>query len=134
MVIVVTMSRKLLVKELRSLPHRVSLGLRFRSFWVSGFLDVQRKNRPPLMLLMSVCLCLAKSWYVGSKCASHLSQSLCGKELICWIKTALIDMLDQNCSRQCCSLQLSVCCNAGLLLQLRYHGSISEKQAETWHF
>ena len=36
-------------------------------------------------------------------------------------------MLDQNC----CSLQLSVCCNAGLLLQLRYHGSISEKQAET---
>ena len=41
---------------------------------------------------MSVCLCLAKSWYVGSKPASHLSQSLSSKELICWIKTALIDM------------------------------------------
>ena len=27
---------------------------------------------------MSVCLCLAKSWYVGPKPASHLSQSLCG--------------------------------------------------------
>ena len=64
----------------------------------------------------------------------HPSQSLSGKELVCWIKTVPIDMLDQNCSRQCCSLQLSVCCNAGLLLQLRYHGSIREKHAETWHF
>ena len=30
---------------------------RFRSFWVSGFLDVQRKNRPPLMLLMLAWAC-----------------------------------------------------------------------------
>ena len=30
---------------------------RFRCFWVSGFVDVQRKNRPPLMLLMLVVCC-----------------------------------------------------------------------------
>ena len=40
-------------------------------------------------------------------CRLHMSQhdclSLSGKEFICWIKTALRDMLDQNCSRQCCS-------------------------------
>ena len=76
-------SRKLLVKELRSLPHRVSLGLsggggriggffplshlelgksglfwaRFRSYWVSGSLDVQKKNRPSVMLLMLAWAC-----------------------------------------------------------------------------
>ena len=30
---------------------------RFRSFWVSRFSDVQRKNRPPLMLLMLAWAC-----------------------------------------------------------------------------
>ena len=30
---------------------------RFRPFWVSGFLDVQRKKRPPLMLLMLAWAC-----------------------------------------------------------------------------
>ena len=83
-----------------------------------------------LGVLQHVCLAMfgEKVGMLGQNLL-HLSQSLSGKELICWIKTALIDMLDQNCSRQCCSLQLPVCCNAGLLLQLRYHGSISEKQA-----
>ena len=41
-------------------------------------------------------------------CRLHMSQhdclSLSGKEFICWIKSALRDMLDQNCSCQCCSL------------------------------
>ena len=41
---------------------------------------------------MSVCLCLAKSWSVGSK-PSHLSQSLYGNVFICWNKTPRIDML-----------------------------------------
>ena len=41
---------------------------------------------------MSVCLCLAKSWSVGSK-PSHLSQSLCGNVFVCWNKTPRIDML-----------------------------------------
>ena len=51
----------------------------------------------PLMLLML-------AW----ACRLHMSQHDClplsGKEFICWIKTALRDMLDQSCSRQCCSL------------------------------
>ena len=144
------------MKELRSLPHRVSLGLsggggegggggprfvgffgyppsgagqnpvakgaRFRSFWVSGFLDVQRKNRPPLMLLMLAWACrlmllmLVVSWprclgvsavmllmlvvvYVWRKVSMlgqnllDLSQSLSGKVFTCWNKTPLIDML-----------------------------------------
>ena len=130
-------SRKLLVKELRSLPHRVSLVLsgaggvrgggqklgffgyppsgagkkprcqrglfwaRFRSFRVSGFLDVQRKNRRPLMLLMLAWACrlmllmLVVSW---PRCAcfssilalgvlQHVCLSMFGEKLVCWVKT-----------------------------------------------
>ena len=100
-------SRKLLVKELRSLPRRVSLGFiggfgglariggflrlspiwswtkprcqrglfwaRFRSFWVSDFLDVQRKNRPPLMLLMLAWACPLMLLMLAWACRLHLS-------------------------------------------------------------
>ena len=126
------------MRELRSLPHRVSFGViggvriggffrlspswswtkprcqrglfwaRLRSFWVSDVLDVQRKNRPPLMLLMLAWACPLMLLMLAWACRLHTSQhdclSLSGKEFICWIKTARRDMLDQNCSRQCCSL------------------------------
>ena len=154
------------MKELRSLPHRVSLGLsggrRPREKQASSdaadaglgvSADAADAGRMLLMLVVSWPRCACFSSILALGVLQHVCLSMFGEklvcwvktcfspvavfvwqELICWIKTALIDMLDQNCSRQCCSLQLSVCCNAGLLLQLRYHGSISEKQAETWHF
>ena len=74
-----------------------------------AFLDVRSKNRPPLMLLMLAWACPRMLLMLAWACRLHMSQhdclSLSGKEFICWIKTALPDMLDQNCSRQCCSLQ-----------------------------
>ena len=88
---------------------------RFRSFWVRGFLDVQRKNRPPLMLLMLVWACplmlllLLLAWVCRLHMSQHDCLSLSGKDFICWIKSALRDMLDQNC-----------CCDAVLLLPPHY--------------
>ena len=74
---------------------------RFRSSWVSGFLDVQRKNRPPLMLLMLAWACrlmllmLVVSWprcaCVSSILALGVLQHVClymfGEKLVCWVKT-----------------------------------------------
>ena len=60
------------------------------------------------MLLMLAWACHLMLLMLAWACRLHMSQhdclSLSGKEFICWIKTALRDMLDQNCSRQCCSL------------------------------
>ena len=62
------------------------------------------------MLLMLAWACHLMLLMLAWACRLHMSQhdclSLSGKEFICWIKTALHDMLDQNCSRQCCSLHL----------------------------
>ena len=123
-------------EELRSLPHRVSLGLSgggcggggwvgkigFFGYPPSGagknpvakgacfgpdfgpfgwLLDVQRKNRPPLMLLMLAWACrlmllmLVVSW---PRCAcvssilalgvlQHVCLSMFGEKLVCWVKT-----------------------------------------------
>ena len=74
---------------------------RFRSFWVSGCLDVQRKNRPLLMLLMLAWACrlmllmLVVSW---PRCAcvssilalgvlQHVCLSMFGEKLVCWVNT-----------------------------------------------
>ena len=68
--------------------------------------DAADAGRMLLMLVVSWPRCATcLSVYVWRKVGMlgqnllHMSQSLSGKELICWIKTALIDMLDQNCSR-----------------------------------
>ena len=60
------------------------------------------------MLLMLAWACPLMLLMLASACRLHMSQhdclSLSGREFICWIKTALRDILGQNCSRQCCSL------------------------------
>ena len=101
--------------------QRGLFGARFRSFWVSGFLDVQRKSRPPLMLLMLAWACrlmllmLVVSW-PRSACVSnilalgmlpHVCLSVClsmfGGKLVCWVKTCLT----------CPSLCLARCSHVG---------------------
>ena len=106
--------------------------------------DAADAGRMLLMLVVSWLRCVCFSSILALGVLQHVCLSMFGEKLLCWVKTCFspvavfvwqgVNVLDQNCSRQCCSLQLSVCCNAGLLLQLRYHGSISKKQAETWHF
>ena len=55
------------------LPKGDCFGLDFGPFWVSDFLDVQRKNRPPLMLLMLAWACPLMLLMLAWACRLHLS-------------------------------------------------------------
>ena len=143
----------------------------------------QKDKQASLMLLMLAWACPLMLLMLAWACRFHMSphdcQSLSGKEFICWIKAALRDMLDENCSRQCCSLhvlsaatracscrfitasvwaRVSLALGEKLVLKLFHcvkfsayglplwnshavmtlqalvcNGSISDKQAQTWH-
>ena len=94
-----------------------------------------------LMLVVSWPRCACFSSILALGVLQHVCLSMFGEKLVCWVKTCFspvavfvwpcVHMLEQSpgigmlCwikTAPASVLQLSVCCNAGLLLQLRYHG------------